>query len=153
MENPRFIHFLKAAQCTPDTPPLPRQARHHERVARGLDFIHREEKNTGGSLGRKSGVKHLVYTRLDRFCKDNANTLFVTDALKKAVDDILKHPLQSFAKETLRHHLKSENVGDQQLADLVASLREDGKLVVANDSPESLNREPQIICSLGLKNT
>jgi hypothetical protein len=39
--------------------------------------------------------------RLDGYCKEYENTLFVIEQLKKAVDDIYKYPLKEFARETL----------------------------------------------------
>ena len=45
--------------------------------------------------------------RLDRYCKENEGTLFVTEGLKKAVDDIYKFPLKEFARDTLNRQLKA----------------------------------------------
>jgi hypothetical protein len=142
--------ILKAAQCTPDTEPKYKLEKHHELVKSSIDFIREEEKNTGGSLGKKTGVKYRVYMRLDRYCKEYENTLFVNEQLKKAVDDIYKYPLKEFARETLSRQLKA-GIADDQLASLAVSLREEDKLVVANED-EQLIKEPQIICSMGLKN-
>ena len=143
--------ILKAAHCTPDTEPKPKLEKHHELVKRGIDFIREEEKNTGGSLGKKSGVKYRLYMRLDRYCKEYENTLFVNEQLKKAVDDIYKYPLKEFARETFNRQLKA-GIPDEQLAQLVTSLREEDKLVnTSTDDQQS--KEPQIICSLGLTNS
>ncbi|MDX2129771.1 MAG: helicase-related protein [Chloroherpetonaceae bacterium] len=142
--------ILKAAQCTPDTVPKYKLEKHHELVKSGIDFIREEEKNTGGSLGKKTGVKYRVYMRLDRYCKEYEGTLFVNEQLKKAVDDIYKYPLKEFARETLNRQLKA-GISDDQLANLVISLREEDKLAIVNED-EQPNKEPQIICSLGLKN-
>jgi superfamily II DNA or RNA helicase len=142
--------ILKAAQCTPDTEPKYKLEKHHELVKSGIDFIRDEEKNTGGSLGKKTAVKYRVYMRLDRYCKEYENTLFVNDQLKKAVDDIYKYPLKEFARETLNRQLKA-GISDDQLASLVISLREEDKLAIVNED-EQPNKEPQIICSLGLTN-
>lgn len=84
---------------------------------------------------------HSWERRLDRYYKEYENTLFVNDQLKKAIDDIYKYPLKEFARETLNHQLKV-GISDDQLSALVVSLREEDEL---------LNKEPQIICSLGLK--
>ena len=86
--------------------------------------------------------------RLDRFCKEYAGSLFLTDAVKRAVDDIYKFPFKEFARDTLSRQLKA-GISDEQLATLVASLREDGKLCITNDEDQEI-RDPQIICSLGL---
>ena len=88
--------------------------------------------------------------RLDRYCKEYANTLFVTEQLKKSLDDIYKYKLKEFAKETLNRQLKS-GISDDVLATLVSSLREENKLCIVNEDDMQV-REPQIICSLGLKN-
>lgn len=142
--------ILKAAQCTPETEPKYKLEKHHELVKKGIDFIREEEKNTGGSLGKKTGVKYRVYMRLDRYCKEYEGTLFVNEQLKKAVDDIYKYPLKEFARETLNRQMKA-GISDEQLANLVISLREEDKLAIVNED-EQPNKEPQIICSLGLKN-
>lgn len=142
--------ILKAAQCSPNTEPKYKLEKHHELVKNGIDFIREEEKNTGGSLGKKTGVKYRVYMRLDRYCKEYEGTLFVNEQLKKAVDDIYKYPLKEFARETLNRQLKA-GISDDQLAALAVSLREEDKLAIVNEDNQS-NKEPQIICSLGLKN-
>jgi superfamily II DNA or RNA helicase len=142
--------ILKAAQCSPDTTPQYKLAAHHELVRKGVEFIREDEKNTGGSLGKKTGVKYRVYMRLERYCKENDGTLFVTEELKKAVDDIYKYPMKEFARDTINRQLKS-GISDETLAMLVTSLREDDKLCIVDES-EKTYREPQIICSLGLTN-
>ena len=142
--------ILRAAQCTPDTKPKYKLENHHELVKSGIDCIREKEKNTGGSLGKKTGVKYRVYMRLDQYCKENENTLFVTEQLKKAVDDIYKYPLKELARDTLNRQLKVR-ISDEHLADLVVSLREEGKLAIENED-EQPNKDFQIICSLGLTN-
>jgi len=141
--------ILKAAQCTPNTEPKYKLENHHNLVEKGIEFIREDEKNTGGSLGKKTGVKYRVYMRLDRYCKEYEGTLFVNEQLKKAVDDIYKYPLKEFGRDTLNRQLKA-GISDEQLAGLVVSLREEDKL--ANISEDEQYREPKIICSLGLTN-
>ena len=145
------LAILKAAQCGPNEPALYKIENHHELVKKAIDFIKDEEINTGGTLGKKSGVKYRVYMKLDRYCKEFENTLFVNEQLKKSVDDIYKYPLKEFARETLSRQLKS-GIDDDQLASLVISLREEDKLCIVNED-EQPNRQPQIICSLGLTNS
>lgn len=144
------LTILKAAECKPDTTPLHKIPDHHALVRKGLTFIREDEKNTGGTLGKKSGVKYRTYTRLEKYCKEYENTLFVNDALKRAVDDIYKYPLKEFARETINRQLKS-GISDEDLVSLVVSLREEDKLCIT-DHDEMPSREPKIICSLGLTN-
>lgn len=144
------LTILKAAACAPETPPHHRLINHHRLVKKGVEYIREDERNTGGALGRRTGVKYRVYMRLDAYCRENAGTLFITDGLKKAVDDIYRYPFREFARDTLNRQLKG-GISDEELADLVVSLREEDKLCII-DQDEMPNRDPQIICSLGLKN-
>jgi len=144
------LTILKAAACSPEVKPCYKIPKHHELVKKGVEFIREDEKNTGGSLGKKTGAKYRVYMRLDRYVKEYENTLFVNDALKRAIDDIYKYPFKEFARETLNRQLKT-GISDEDLAALVVSLREEDKLCIVNID-EIPDREPQIICSLGLKN-
>ena len=143
------LTILKGAECAPTTPPVSRAENHHDVVKASMALIHDEEKNQSASLGKKTGVKYRVYMRLDRFCKEYDGTLFVTELLKKAIDDIYKYPLKEVARDTLSRQLKA-GMSDDQLAGLVASLREEDKLCITNEE-EIETRDPQIICSLGLR--
>lgn len=145
------LSILNAAKCSPETRPKRRLEDHHEIVKRGVEYIRADEHATGGSLGKKTGVKYRTYTRLNDYCKENEGTLFVNEALKKAVDDIFKYPMKEFARDTINRQLKS-GISDEDLASLVISLREEDKLCIVNpdEQPHSL---PQIICSLGLSNS
>jgi SNF2 family DNA or RNA helicase len=145
------LTILKAAECTAETEPKYKLQNHHELVKQGIDFIREDEKNTGSSLGKKTGVKFKTYTRLKDFCDKNEGTLFVNEPLKKAVNDILNYPMKEFAKDTINRHLKS-GIGDEELATLVVSLREEDKLCIVDPDEQPL-REPHIICSLGLTNS
>lgn len=141
--------ILKAVECTPDSPALIRLTSHHDLVKKAVDHIREDEKNSAGALGRKTGVKYRLYMKLERYCRENDGTLFVTEELKKAVDDIYKYPLKEYARESINRQLKS-GIADEDLASLVVSLREEDKLVIIDDAGPAI-REPQIICSLGIK--
>jgi superfamily II DNA or RNA helicase len=142
--------ILKAAECNKDTKPFLKLPDHHKIVKTAVDIISKEEVTAGSSLGKKTGVKYRVYMRLDRYFKENEGTLFVTEEMKKAVDDIFKYPLKEFARDTLNRQLKA-GVSDDGLANLVVSLRDDDKLCIT-DNEEQVNRLPQIICSMGIRN-
>jgi hypothetical protein len=140
--------LLKAAECAPDTPALPRHDQHHELVAKGVKLIVETEKSVGGQLGRPSGARFRTYERLKAYAEDVKGTLFATPDLFKAIEDIYKYPLLQSATDMLNRQLKS-SITDQSLADLVVSLRADARLCrVSEDIDIS---EPQVICSLGLR--
>ena len=144
------LTILKAAECNKNTEPQFKLPDHHKIVKSAVDIIGKEEITAGSSLGKKTGVKYRVYMRLDRYFKENEGTLFVTEEMKKAVDDIYKYPLKEYARDTLNRQLKA-GISDDGLANLIVSLRDDDKLCIT-DNEEQANCLPQIICSMGIKN-
>ena len=142
--------ILKAAECAPKTPAMPRHESHHEMVARGVQLIVETEKSVGGQLGRPSGARFRTYERLKAYSEDIKNTLFDSQELRKAIEDIYKYPLLQSATDTLNRQLKS-GVDNQALAELVVALRADARLCHVSDGIES--REPQVICSIGFRKT
>ena len=144
------LEILSAAECRPDTPAQPHHESHHELVAEGVRHVVREEKRVGGQLGRPSGARFRTYTRLKAYADAIKGQLFDVDALHKAIDDIYRYPLRPLAVDTLNRQLRS-GVSDDQLGEIVMSLREEDRLCLTGDAAEA--QEPQIICSLGLFDT
>ena len=145
------LEILAAAECAPDTPAQPHHESHHELVAAGVRHVVREEKRVGGQLGRPSGARFRTYTRLKAHANAIKGQLFDVDALHKAIDDIYRYPLRPSAVDTLNRQLRS-GVSDDQLAEIVMSLREEDRLCLTGDAAADA-QEPQIICSLGLFDT
>ncbi len=141
------FEILKAAECPPDTPPLPRLANHHVLVKKAVDLMVTEEKSVGGQLGRPSGARFRTYERLKNYAERVKGTLFDTPALRKAIEEIYRYPLRQSAVDTLNRRLRA-GISDEELANLVIALREDDRLCIVSE--EAQTGEPQIICSLGL---
>lgn len=141
--------ILRAAECSPDTPPLPRMDEHHTLVQQGVEHIVTEQKSVGGQLGRPSGARFRTYEALKRHADAVQGTLFDTPDLRKAIDEIYRYPLRQSATDTLNRQLRS-GISDQTLAELVVTLREEDRLCLIQEEAQTL--EPHIICSLGLKN-
>lgn len=143
------FQILKAVKCGPDVEPFERFEKHHELVKFGLNHIKETEAKVGGQLGKKTGARYRAYNRLERYASQNEGTLWVTEELKRAIQDIYDYPMREFARETINRQLKT-GITDEELANLVVSLREDVKLSLVGDD-DSKQKEPQIICSMGLK--
>ncbi|MEH2301055.1 MAG: helicase-related protein [Nostoc sp.] len=141
------LAVLQVAACEESTPAIPRDKQHHELVKKGAELIAEEEKNAGGQLGRPSGARFRTYERLKSYVQQMKGTLFVTEELLKAIDEIYRYPLRQSAIDTLNRQLRS-GINNQQLAELVVALRMDDRLCIVTEELEK--REPQIICSLGL---
>ncbi|QKQ72287.1 helicase-related protein [Nostoc sp. TCL240-02] len=141
------LAVLRVAACEESTPAIPRDKQHHELVKKGAELISEEEKNAGGQLGRPSGARFRTYERLKSYIQEMKGTLFVSEELLKAIDEIYRYPLRQSAIDTLNRQLRS-GINNQQLAELVVALRMDDRLCIVTEELEK--REPQIICSLGL---
>jgi superfamily II DNA or RNA helicase len=139
--------ILKAAECTPDTPALPRQENHHALVRKGVELIVTEEKTVGGQLGRPSGARFRTYERLKRYADQVKGTLFESEELRRAIDDIYRYPLRPTAIDTLNRQLRS-GIADDDLAQLVVALRAEDRLCLIHEKEQT--QEPRIICSMGL---
>ncbi len=144
-ESPLAV--LKAAACSPETPAVPRDDRHHELVRKGVEGIVEEGKFVGGQLGRPSGARFRTYERLKRFAEDVKGTLLETENLHKAIEDVYRYPLRQVAVDTLNRQLRG-GISDDQLAELCVALRDEGRLSLVDEEDEP--QEPQIICSMGL---
>ena len=64
------LAVLRAAECTPETPPIAKNPQHHELVRQGIHHIVQQEKAVGGQLGRPSGARYRSYDRLKRYYDD-----------------------------------------------------------------------------------
>ena len=141
---------LRAAECLPETPPIAKSPQHHELVRQGIYHIVQQEKAIGGQLGRPSGARYRSYDRLKRYyddLKEHEPLLAAREDLVKAIDDIYRYPLRQSATDILNRQMRA-GVSDEDLAELVISLRNDDRLSLREDEGE--RQEPRIICSLGL---
>ncbi len=141
------LAIFRAAACEESTPAIRRDEQYHDLVKKGTELIAEEEKNAGGQLGRPSGARFRTYERLKSYVQEMKGTLFVTEELLKAIDDIYRYPLRQSAIDTLNRQMRS-GISNQHLAELVVALRMDDRLCIVSEEIEK--REPQIVCSLGL---
>lgn len=138
---------LRAAECEPDTPAVPRAEHHHDWVATGLQLAVSQDKAVGGGLGRPSSPRRRVYERLKPYATEQMKTLFRDDELERALDDMYQRPLLETAADMLNRLMRS-GVNDEELAEAVKSLREEGRLTYTED--DTALREPRVVCSMGL---
>lgn len=139
--------ILRAAECAPDTPALPRHLVHHQLVSKAMAYVANEEKQVGGQLGRPAGARFRTYERLKHHAERVKDTLFDTESLHRAIEEIYRYPLRQAAVDALNRQLRS-GVSDEALAELVVTLREEDRLCVVHNEDEP--QEMRIICSMGL---
>jgi Helicase conserved C-terminal domain/PLD-like domain len=138
---------LRAAECTPNDPAVPRADNHHDWVAAGLQLAVVQDKSVGGGLGRPSSPRRRAFDRLKHYAQEQQNTLFRDEELERALDDIYMRPLLETAADLLNRLMRG-GVNDEELAEAVKSLREEGRLTFAED--DAALREPRVVCSMGL---
>ena len=140
--------ILQAAACKPDTEPLSPLEEHHRLVGEAVRLIVSEERSVGGQLGRPSGARFRTYERLKDYATEVKGTLFNTRELNQVIEAIYRYPLRQTATDTLNRQLRS-NISNEDLAALVIDLWETERLCIVEE--ERQTREPQIVCSLGLR--
>jgi superfamily II DNA or RNA helicase len=143
------IEILRAAACDPKTPTLSRLANHHSLVAQAVASLPSGTQSTGGQLGKPSSTRRRVYERLKDYASSVKDTLFDIKPLHQAIDAIYTAPLTETARDILSREMKV-GIENDKLAELVLALHEEDRLCVPLHSVEA--REPQIVCSLGIKN-
>jgi superfamily II DNA or RNA helicase len=141
------FEILKAAECLPDTPGLPRRENHHQLVETAVKLIVTEEKTIGGQLGRPSGARFRSYERLKQYAEDVKGSLFDTPQLAKVIEEIYRNPLRQSATDILNRQLRS-GISNEKLAELAIALHDDDRLCQHTEEEEV--REPTLICSMGL---
>ncbi len=148
-ESPHEI--LRAAACEPNTPALQRLSSHHPLVQKAVAGIQTEHITTGGQLGKPSSARRRVYERLKDYAAQVKDTLFdikPLHPLHQAINAIYDQPLTEVARDLLNRELRS-GIPDEKLVELILSLHEEDRLCIAKDDTHA--REPQIICSLGIR--
>ena len=138
---------LRAAECAPGTPAVPRLENHHDLVANGLHLATAQDKAVGGGLGRPSSARRRAYERLKPYAGEQMKTLFRDEELERALDDMYQRPLLETSGDLLNRLMRS-GVNEEELAGAVKSLREEGRLTYAED--DATLREPRVVCSMGL---
>ena len=117
-------------------------------MQKAVDGIQTEHITTGGQLGKPSSARRRVYERLKDYAAQVKNTLFDIKPLHQAINAIYDQPLTEVARDLLNRELRS-GIPDEKLVELILSLHEEDRLCIAKDDTHA--REPQIICSLGIR--
>ena len=145
--------ILQALSCDADTPAVMPVDNHHELVAKAVGEIAEQSasSNIGGILGNRFSTRYRIIQLLEH-AYERPIDLFYTEevktALKLAIDEIYNNPLLESTKTILGQMLRRSS--QDEIVDYVLELRRNGMFCrVSEDTGRQ--REPQIICSMGLR--
>ena len=142
------LAILRAAECAPETPALPRHPDHHSLVQKGAEFMLQEEMNIGGQLGRPNNPRRKAYETLKAYRERlNKEAPLLVPRLDPVIDDLYHYPLLSSAAMTIKRMFQTR-VSAADLAERLITMREDGRLSQIVEADQ--HGEPYILCSLGL---
>ena len=140
------MEILKAAECTPQTAALEKLQLHNDLIACIIERIKNDDQTISAALGTRLSIKRRVYERLERYCQNN---LLASKELKQAVQDIHNYKMMETAKESFIRQIKADAT-DEQLAEVAENQYNERRLVFKDDI-NAETKEPEIICSLGLR--
>lgn len=149
--------ILQALACSKDAPAEIPLDNHHELVADALQTIQQDNRTPGGILGNRFSTRSRIHNLLVDFLNNNQdNSLFFTEEqrveLKFAIDEIYRYPLLSSAKFTLGRMLNAKKRPDE-IVEYILEMRRTGNFCNIPNEDFEENRDPSIICSMGLKFT
>lgn len=145
--------ILQAMSCSADTPTAMPINNHHELVGKAVEEIAAQSttSNIGGILGNRFSTRYRIIQLLEHAYErpiDLFYTKEVKTALKLAIDDIYNNPLLESTKMILGQMLRRSS--QEEIVDYVLELRRNGTFCrISEDTNQQ--REPQIICSMGLR--
>lgn len=146
------LEILSVAKCKPDTEARPHHENHHKLVKDGVEYIAREERRIGGQLGRHTGARFRVYTRLKAYSDTvTGQAPNNVSGLHQTIDDIYHHPLRQEARDALNRQLRV-GIDDTTLAQMAISMRDEDRLCMTENRKDE-SQESRIVCSMGLFNT
>ena len=143
--------ILSAMECTAKEPALPQMPDHFDLVKKSVDDIGDDIPSAMGVLGNRFSTRYRIVQLLENFYSQQTNLFYDEDykqQVKLAVDDIYNYQLIETTKTVLGRML---NKGDDQeeIVEAVLDFRKKGVLCRKQDAGIK-NKEPKILCSLGL---
>lgn len=139
--------ILNLLACEPSEPLATPAQNHHQLVAAAVGHVKEGQADIGGQLGTIRSIRNRVYSRLNLCLEELKGTLFDSENLKQAVQQIYQHPLKETARDKLGRQLRA-HIGDDELVQMVLRMYNENDLSAMPKPGESI--ETHIICSMGL---
>lgn len=145
--------ILQAMACSADEPNVEPTEQHYDLVKKAIENIGDESSHVGGILGNRFSTRYKIVQILEKYY-DKPLDLFFSEEnrieLKYAIDDIYNYPLTENAKFNLGRMMRQRNASPDDLVEYVLDMRKNNQLCIIDEDTSS-DKEPKIICSMGLK--
>ena len=144
--------ILQALACSANEPALPPLDNHFDLVKKAVESIQTEDSSVSGILGNRFSTRFRIIELLEHYYKQPPSLFFSEEKrqlLKLAIDDIYNYQFIESTKVILGRMLRVNNNDD--IVETVLEMHENGTLCRI-DKNRDTDKEPTIICSMGLSN-
>lgn len=145
--------ILQSLACTADEPALLPLDNHLELVGKAVNNIQADNISVSGILGSRFSTRYKVIELMEHFYNQQTPSLFLQgdrkQQLKMALDMVYNYQLLESSKNLLGRLLRMRNNSNEDIIDTILDLFENGNLCRVDENNNQ--KEPSIICSMGLK--
>ena len=144
--------ILQALSCSADEPALSPLENHLELVGKAVSGIQSDNMSVSGILGSRFSTRYKIIELMTHFY-NQPPSLFLQgerkEQLKMALDAVYNYQLLESAKNLLGRMMRMRNNSNEDIIDTVLELYENDTLCRIDENNNQ--KEPTIICSMGLK--
>ena len=143
--------ILQALACSADEPALEPLENHFDLVKKAIDGMKQETTSVSGILGNRFSTRFRIIDLLEHYYQQPPTLFFGVDKkqqLKYAIDDIYNYQLLEGTKFILGRMLRTSTNDD--IVESVLEMHKNGTLCRI-DEDRNKQKDPTIICSMGLK--
>lgn len=143
--------ILQTLACDFSEPALEPLENHHELVKKAVDDIADDTIPVGGILGNRFSTRFRIIALLEKYYEKPTDLFFSEEnklLLKMAIDNIYNNPLLESSRFILGRMFRTSSQDD--IVEYVIEAQKKGTLCRMNENTVK-NKDPQIICSMGLK--
>jgi superfamily II DNA or RNA helicase len=143
--------ILQAMACSVNEPAQPALESHFDLVKKAVDNMKTETTNVSGILGNRFSTRYRIIDLLEHYYQQPPSLFFDADKkqmLKYAIDDIYNFQLLESTKFILGRMLRTSTNDD--IVESILEMHKNGTLCRI-DEDRNKQKDPTIICSMGLK--
>lgn len=145
--------ILQAMACSADEPALAPFDNHLDLVGKAINGIQADNMSVSGILGSRFSTRYKIIELMEHFYNQKTPSLFLQgdrkQQLKMALDAVYNYQLLESSKNLLSRLIRMRNNSNEDIIDTILELFENSNLCRIDENNNQ--KEPTIICSMGLK--